>query len=128
MRPFRICNIITQYTFVSADIRIRVHQYVKSRNQTHITVFIAADQGKGMLLHGYECANWIFSCICADVDVRMRMYECDRVPAYTAFRMRIFFLSYANAMHRVGRSGDDLYVRMFGFSSGYADAYAHLHP
>ena len=31
--------------------------------------------------------------MCADVDVRMRMrmYECDRVPAYTALSMRIFY-------------------------------------
>ena len=50
-------------------------------------------------MHGYEYANWIFICMCADVDVRMRMrmYECDRVTACTAFRMRNFLLSYANA-------------------------------
>ena len=50
-------------------------------------------------MHGYEYANWIFSCMCADEDVRMlmRMYECDRVPAYTAFRVRNFLWSYGNA-------------------------------
>ena len=57
IRRFRICNIITQYTFASADIRIRVHPYVKSRNQIHIRVFIAADEDIGILMHGYEYAN-----------------------------------------------------------------------
>ena len=65
--------------------------------------------------------------MCADVDVRMQMYECDRVPAYTAFSMRNFLWSSANAMHKAGRSCDDLYVRMFGFSSGYADARICIH-
>ena len=34
--------------------------------------------------------------MCTDVDVRMRMrmYACDRVPAYAAFRMRNFLWSY----------------------------------
>jgi len=47
-------------------------------------------------MHRYEYANGIFSCMCADVDVWMRMYKCDRVRAYTVFRMWIFLWSYAD--------------------------------
>ena len=67
--------------------------------------------------------------MCADMDVRMRMrvYECNRVPTYTAFRMRNFYGVMPMTMHRGGRSGEEFYVRMSGFSCGCADAYAHLH-
>ena len=59
---------------------------------------------------GWGCTNAIEY-------LHIRLFECG-----------IFYGVMSMQMHRGGRSGEEFYVRMSGFSCGYADAYAHLHP
>ena len=63
--------------------------------------------------------RWICGCGCENAIeyLHIRLFGCG-----------IFYGVMPMQMHRGGRSGEEFYVRMSGFSCGYADAYAHLHP
>ena len=61
--------------------------------------------------------------VCVRMGMRTRMYERDRVPAYTAFRMRNFYGVMPMQMHRGGRS---TMICMRACADSVADTRIHM--